>query len=79
MDLDLRPTTGCPCSVVVSTPFSPSRAVDCAKVRIKLSGSAWEYSEETDEYYLHLFVKEQPDLNWENPEVRKAGMSFSVQ
>jgi oligo-1,6-glucosidase len=35
------------------------------------SGSAWEYDEETDEYYLHLFSKKQPDLNWENPKVRK--------
>lgn len=33
-------------------------------------GSAWEYDETTDEYYLHLFCKEQPDLNWENPKVR---------
>ncbi|KAH8831350.1 glycoside hydrolase family 13 protein [Flagelloscypha sp. PMI_526] len=35
-------------------------------------GSAWEYDEATDEYYLHLFLKEQPDLNWENVEVRDA-------
>jgi glycosidase len=35
-------------------------------------GSTWEYDETTDEYYLHLFAKEQPDLNWENPAVRKA-------
>lgn len=34
-------------------------------------GSAWEYSEETGQYYLHQFVPEQPDLNWENPTVRK--------
>ena len=34
-------------------------------------GSAWQYDELTDEYYLHLFTKKQPDLNWENPEVRK--------
>jgi oligo-1,6-glucosidase len=33
-------------------------------------GSAWEYDELTNEYYLHLFSKKQPDLNWENPEVR---------
>jgi len=38
----------------------------------KLSGSAWEYDEVTGEYYLRLFCKEQPDLNWENPAVRKA-------
>ncbi|KAI0083902.1 glycoside hydrolase family 13 protein [Irpex rosettiformis] len=34
-------------------------------------GSAWEYDPPTEEYYLHLFVKEQPDLNWDNPEVRE--------
>lgn len=33
------------------------------------SGSVWEYDPETDEYYLHLYSKYQPDLNWENPEV----------
>lgn len=37
-----------------------------------LLGSAWEYDEATDEYYLHLFHKGQPDLNWENPKVRAA-------
>lgn len=36
------------------------------------AGSAWEWDEETEEYYLHLFLKEQPDLNWENPQVREA-------
>lgn len=34
------------------------------------SGSAWEYEEATGQYYLHLFSKKQPDLNWENPAVR---------
>ncbi|KAK9244489.1 glycoside hydrolase superfamily [Lipomyces tetrasporus] len=33
-------------------------------------GSVWEYDEASDEYYLHLFAKEQPDLNWENPKVQ---------
>ena len=36
------------------------------------SGSAWEYDETSDEYYLHLFAPEQPDLNWENPRVQAA-------
>ena len=34
------------------------------------SGSAWEFDETTGEYYLHLFSRKQPDLNWENPQVR---------
>jgi alpha-glucosidase len=35
-------------------------------------GSAWEYDEKTDQYFLHVFSRRQPDLNWENPEVRDA-------
>lgn len=35
-------------------------------------GSAWEYDPTTDEYYYHFFFKEQPDLNWNNPEVKAA-------
>jgi oligo-1,6-glucosidase len=34
-------------------------------------GSAWQYDEQTGDYYLHLFSKKQPDLNWENPRVRE--------
>jgi oligo-1,6-glucosidase len=34
-------------------------------------GDAWAYNEETDDYYLHLFSKKQPDLNWDNPDVRE--------
>lgn len=37
--------------------------------RSYFGGSAWEKIEGTDLYYLHYFAKEQPDLNWENPEV----------
>lgn len=33
------------------------------------SGSVWEYDEVTDEYYMHLYSKHQPDLNWNNPNV----------
>jgi oligo-1,6-glucosidase len=36
------------------------------------SGSAWEFDERTGQYYLHFFAKQQPDLNWENPELREA-------
>lgn len=41
------------------------------KLRSTFSGSAWEFDEQTDQYYLHLFSKRQPDLNWENEKVRK--------
>lgn len=36
------------------------------------NGSAWELDKETEQYYLHLFATEQPDLNWENKDVRFA-------
>ena len=35
------------------------------------SGTAWQYDETTGQYYLHLFSKRQPDLNWENPKLRE--------
>lgn len=37
----------------------------------RFGGSAWEYDQTTGEYYLHLFSRKQPDLNWENPRVRE--------
>jgi oligo-1,6-glucosidase len=47
------------------------------------AGSAWEWDEATGEYYLHLFAREQPDLNWENEEARhaiyKSAMEFWLQ
>jgi alpha-glucosidase len=36
------------------------------------SGSAWQLDEATGQYYYHYFLKEQPDLNWRNPEVKRA-------
>lgn len=36
------------------------------------SGSAWKYDERTNQYFLHLFSEKQPDLNWENKEVRNS-------
>lgn len=42
--------------------------------RSVFGGSAWEYDEKTEQYYYHAFLKEQPDLNWRNPEVQKAMM-----
>ncbi|WYJ92282.1 glucan 1,6-alpha-glucosidase [Enterococcus sp. 9E7_DIV0242] len=40
-------------------------------LRSIFSGSAWQLDEASGQYYLHLFSKKQPDLNWENPQVRK--------
>ena len=40
-------------------------------MRSTFSGPAWEFDEETGQYYLHLFSKKQPDLNWENEAVRR--------
>jgi alpha-glucosidase len=40
--------------------------------RANFGGSAWEWDEATGQYYYHAFLKEQPDLNWRNPEVRAA-------
>jgi len=37
-----------------------------------MGGSAWEFDARTGQYYLHAFLREQPDLNWRNPEVRRA-------
>ncbi|WP_018924056.1 glycoside hydrolase family 13 protein [Salsuginibacillus kocurii] len=40
-------------------------------LRAVFGGSCWEYDERTGQYYFHSFAKEQPDLNWENPELRE--------
>jgi alpha-glucosidase len=40
--------------------------------RSNFGGSGWEWDERTNQYYYHSFLKEQPDLNWRNPEVRTA-------
>ena len=39
--------------------------------RAVFGGSAWEWDEATGQYYYHAYLKEQPDLNWRNPEVRE--------
>lgn len=41
--------------------------------------SVWEWDPATEEYYLHLFAVEQPDLNWENPEARRALYESSME
>ncbi len=38
----------------------------------RFGGSAWEWDERTEQYYYHSFLLEQPDLNWRNPDLRKA-------
>ncbi|KAG4438494.1 hypothetical protein IFR05_006017 [Cadophora sp. M221] len=43
------------------------------------SGSVWEWDEHTQEYYLHLFAKQQPDLNWENDTTRRAIYESSME
>ncbi len=40
--------------------------------RSKFGGSAWHFDERSGQYYLHVFDKKQPDLNWRNPKVRQA-------
>ena len=55
-----------------ATGTSGARAADPNNWRSFFSGSAWEYDERRGEYFLHLFSRKQPDLNWENPEVREA-------
>src|SRR6266542_665585 len=40
--------------------------------RANFGGGAWEWDEKTGQYYYHAFLKEQPDLNWRNPEVKRA-------
>ncbi|MGN6646015.1 MAG: alpha-amylase family glycosyl hydrolase [Cytophaga sp.] len=39
-------------------------------------GSAWEWDAQTEQYYYHAFLKEQPDLNWRNPEVQEAMLNM---
>lgn len=38
----------------------------------EFGGSAWQYDEASDQYYYHAFLRQQPDLNWRNPQVRRA-------
>lgn len=42
-------------------------------------GSAWEYCRQRDQYYLHLFATEQPDLNWENEETRQGIYKSAIE
>ena len=64
-----------------SSPDNPKRdwywwRAEPTNWRSFFSGPAWEHDPPTGEYYLHLFSRKQPDLNWENPEVREAVYSM---
>ncbi len=53
--------------------FAPgSEGAEPTNWEAAFSGSAWQFDETSGEYFLHLFSRKQPDLNWENPEVRKS-------
>ncbi|KAH7884182.1 glycoside hydrolase family 13 protein [Phlebopus sp. FC_14] len=57
--------------------WRPPRYVDGKRMppnnwKSVFQGSAWEFDTKTQEYYLHLYVPKQPDLNWDNPSVRDA-------
>ncbi|MEC5191785.1 MULTISPECIES: glycoside hydrolase family 13 protein [unclassified Arthrobacter] len=55
-----------------ASPGSPGSGAEPNNWGSAFSGPAWEFDKATGEYYLHLFSRKQPDLNWENPEVRAA-------
>jgi hypothetical protein len=65
--IDNLPTIG----RLFSKVFVPSNTYASYSLNHPL-GSAWEFDETTQEYYLHLYLPQQPDLNWDNPEVRDA-------
>lgn len=50
---------------------SPKKGEEPTNWESAFSGSAWEWDEQTGEYYLHLFSRKQPDLNWEYPKLRE--------
>lgn len=52
--------------------FRPSQDGPPTNWESKFGGNAWQYDEDTEEYYLHLFDVTQADLNWDNESVRKA-------
>ncbi|EJT97970.1 alpha-glucosidase [Dacryopinax primogenitus] len=63
--------------------WKPAKMVDGKRAppnnwRSNFGGSVWQWDEHTQEYYLHYFAPQQPDLNWENPEVRKAVYATAV-
>ena len=70
-----------PARLVPGIPLQPGQpetglvhlaGIDPNNWQASFGGKAWEYDPATGQYYLHLFTKEQPDVNWRNPAVRKA-------
>ena len=53
----------------IDSPSIPSNLINLNFQLSFFGGSAWEWDEHRQEYYLHQFVKEQPDLNYRNPKV----------
>lgn len=49
----------------------PKNGAEPTQWQSKFGGNAWAFDEKSHQYYLHLFAKEQADLNWENPKVRQ--------
>ncbi|KAF4458723.1 Alpha amylase [Fusarium albosuccineum] len=66
-----RPPRFCPAT---ETRLAPNNWRSCFG-----TGSAWQWDEVRQEYYLHLYAKEMPDLNWENEECRKAIFESAMQ
>ncbi|MGX7418590.1 alpha-glucosidase [Carnobacterium gallinarum] len=61
---------------------NPTHSSEPNELKSTFSGSAWQFDETSGQYYLHLFSKKQPDLNWENNEVRNeiyAMMNFWLE
>ncbi|ACZ23048.1 glycosidase [Sanguibacter keddieii DSM 10542] len=72
---DARTVTESALPVEPAVPVEPAeepRPVEPNDWRSAFSGPAWTFDEPTGQFYLHLFAPQQPDLNWENPEVRQA-------
>ena len=57
-----------------STPGTPG--AEPTNWESHFSGPVWTWDEHTGQYYLHIFSRKQPDLNWENPEVRQANYAM---
>ena len=57
--------------LIVLSETTISGGMNLTNLSLFFSGSAWQYDEKSGQYYLHFFSKKQPDLNWENEELRQ--------